>query len=105
MAASAIFESGIDDAVLDFMEFCNFIETARPFATQKGDLSTKGCFEVNKFLRHSKTDAKQTDRLHHYPSVSLWFAVAKEAGIIAEAPAKGGKIVYSTTDRYADFKK
>ena len=98
-------ENDVRNTVDDFIKFCNYIETEKPFATPKGDLSTKACYDVNKLLRYPQTDAKTTDRLYQYASVSLWFAVAKEAGLIACAEAKGGKSIYDTTAKYTDFKK
>jgi len=56
-------ENDVKDTVYDFMKFCDFIEREKPFATSKGDLSTKACYEVNKLLRYPQTDAKTTDRM------------------------------------------
>jgi hypothetical protein len=43
--------------------------------------------------------------MHQYPSVSLWFSIAKEAGFIAYAETRGSKNIYTTTSKYVDFKK
>ena len=40
-------KSDVKATVDDFKVFCDFVERARPFATQKGDLSTRACFDVN----------------------------------------------------------
>ena len=53
-------ESDVNNTVLDFMKFCDFIETEKPFATQKGDLGVKACYEVNKLLRYPDKNAKPT---------------------------------------------
>lgn len=98
-------ENDVRDTVYDFFKFCDFIDSEKPFATAKGDLSTKACYEVNKLLRYSQADAKTTDRMYQYTSVSLWFAIAKEAGFIACTEAKGGKSIYAVTNKYSDFKK
>lgn len=98
-------ENDVKDTVCDFMKFCAFIETEQPFATQKGDLSVKGCYQLNKLLHYPETNAKTTDRMDKYASISLWFAVALQAGFIARADVKGGKSVYNVTEKYADFKK
>lgn len=98
-------ENDIRDTVLDFITFCDFVETKKPFATQKGDLSTKACFEVNQLLRYPAKNAKHTDRIYQYASVSLWFLIAKEAGLIACGDKKNGKAIYNTTEIYLDFKK
>ncbi|MCL2814581.1 MAG: plasmid pRiA4b ORF-3 family protein [Oscillospiraceae bacterium] len=97
-------EKDVKDTVVDFMRFCDFIETAKPFATQKGDLSVKACYEVNKLLRYPEQNAKDTARMHQYATVALWFIIAKQAGFIACFDAKGGKSICGTTDKYADFK-
>ena len=98
-------EKDVKDAVADFIKFCDFIETEKPFATQKGDLGVKGCYEVNKLLRYSEKNAKATDRMYQYATVALWFSVAREAGFIVCSDAKGGKSIYVTADKYANFKK
>lgn len=98
-------ENDIKDAVLDFMKFCDFIETKRPFATQKGDLSVKACYDINQLLRYPVKNAKHTNRMYQYASVSLWFFIAKESGLIACNDENGGKTVYNTTETYLDFKK
>ena len=98
-------ESDMTGVVGDFIKFCEYVENTKPFATQKGDLSTKGYYEANRLLRHGRKDAKQTDRIYHYPSVALWFSVAKEAGLIAQFDAKGSKTIYDITEQYAVFKE
>ena len=92
-------EKDVKYTVLDFIKFCDFIEAAKPFATQKGDLGVKACFEINKLLRYSEKNAKNTDRMHQYATVALWFSIAKEAGFIACFDAKGGKSIYDTTNK------
>ena len=98
-------ESDMSLVVGDFIKFCEYVKDTKPFATQKGDLSTKGCYEANRLLRHARKDAKQTDRIYHYPSVALWFSVAKEVGLIAQFDAKGSKTIYDITEQYAVFKE
>ena len=98
-------ESGMTSVVSDFMKFCEHIKNTKPFATQNDDLSTKGCYEANQLLRHRRKEAKQTDRIYHYPSVALWFSVAKEAGLIAQFDAKGSKTIYDTTEQYSIFRE
>jgi len=98
-------EKDVQGTVLDFIKFCDFIEAEKPLATQKGDLGTKACYEINKLLRYTEKNAKTTDRMYRYASVALWFAVAKEAGFVALDDAKSSKSVYITTEKYADFKK
>ena len=98
-------ESDVKTTLQEFITFCDYIESEKPFATPKGDLATKGCYAVNQLLTKGKKDAKPTNRLQHYPSISLWFAIARESGIIEELDAKGSKTLYNVTDRYEDFKK
>lgn len=97
-------ETDVKDAVDDFICFCNFIEREKPLATAKGDLSTKACYRVNKLLRYSKSDVKTTERMHQYSSISLWFAIAKEVGLIVCESIKGGKSIYLASEKYSVFK-
>ncbi|MCL1883155.1 MAG: plasmid pRiA4b ORF-3 family protein [Defluviitaleaceae bacterium] len=98
-------EPDVKNTVQEFITFCEYIESEKPFATPKGDLATKGCYAINQLLTRGKKDAKPTNRLQHYPSISLWFAIARESGLIAELDAKGSKTFYNVTDKYEDFKK
>ncbi|MCL2399292.1 MAG: plasmid pRiA4b ORF-3 family protein [Defluviitaleaceae bacterium] len=97
-------ESDVKNTIQEFIILCDYIETEKPFSTQKGDLGTKACYAVNQLLVNGKKDSKSTDRLYHYPSVSLWFAIAREAGFIAEFDAKRSKTFYNVTDKYEYFK-
>ena len=97
-------EIDVQETVNDFIKFCDYVKAEKPNATTKGDLSTKGCFSINHILRNPRKDAKPTDRMYQYPAVSLWFSVAKESGIITTEDAKGGKVVFTTTDNYKMFK-
>jgi len=98
-------ESDVLGTVNDFVRFCDFIENKKPFATTKGVLSVKACYELNSLLRYPAQNAKTTDRMEKYPSINLWFAVALQAGFIVYSDAKGGKIAFDVTGKYADFKK
>jgi hypothetical protein len=98
-------ESDIKETVFEFIKFCEFIETKKPHATPKGDLSVKACYEINQILRYPEKNVKSTDRIHKYTSVSLWFAIARETGLIAYNEEKGGKTVFNTTEKYIDLKK
>ncbi|MDR2855286.1 MAG: plasmid pRiA4b ORF-3 family protein [Methanomicrobiales archaeon] len=98
-------ENDLGVSIYEFIKFCDFIEHEKPFATPKGALSTKACYEVNKLLQYPKAGAKKTDRMDQYPSVSLWFLIAKEAGLIAYTETKGSKSTYTTTSKYVDFKR
>jgi len=98
-------ENDVRDTVYDFLKFCDFIESEKPFATQKGDLSVKACYELNKLLHYPEANAKTTDRMDKYSSISLWFSVALEAGFIIRVDAKGSKSIYTVAEKYADFKK
>ena len=100
-----ISEKDVSATVSDFLVFCDFIEATKPSATAKGDLSTKGCYEVNKILSIKRENAKLTDRMHQYPEVSLWFSVAIETGVIAQSDVKGGKTIYDATEKYPLFKQ
>ena len=98
-------ESDVLATVNDFLVFCDFLEQTKPFATQKGDLSTKGCYEVNKLLNFKRENPKQIDRMHQYPEVALWFSVALEADLITRTDVKGSKTIFIATEKYQSFKQ
>jgi len=97
-------ESDVQATVSDFGTFCDYIERETPLATKKGDLSIKACFKCNQILRNQRKGAKDTDRMFQYPSVSLWFSIARESGLVVQEDIKGGKTVFVTTDSYSEFK-
>jgi hypothetical protein len=97
-------EADVKETVDDFIKFCDYIELENPLATAKGDLSSKACYEVNTLLLYRENDTKPSDRIFRYPSVFLWFSIAKESGLIVLESIKGGKSKYITTEKYEIFK-
>jgi hypothetical protein len=98
-------ENDILSTVRDVETMCEYIHTNKPLLTQKGDLSTKACFELNGLMTHPKADAKRTDRMGHYQTVSLYFSSASSCGLIEPCKAGGGKSAISTSEAYATFQK
>jgi len=98
-------ESDILLTVRDFETMCKCIDTNKPLLTQKGDLSTKACFELNDLMAHPKHGAKKTDRMDSYATVSLYFQIASASGLLEPCGAKGGKTAVTLSNAYEGFKR
>ena len=98
-------ENDILSTVRDFETMCEYIYAGRPLLTQKGDLSTKACFELNDLMAHPKHGAKKTDRMGSYATVCLYFQIASVSGLIEPCEAKGGKTAVALSEAYGGFKR
>jgi len=92
-------------AVRDFETMCEYIHANKPPLTQKGDLPTKACFELNGLMAHPKSGAKKTDRMGQYADVCLYYQIASASGLFQPCEAKGGKTVVTLSEAYEDFKR
>lgn len=98
-------ESDILSTVRDFETMCEYIQVSKPLLTQKGDLSTKACFELNSRMTYPRSDAKKTDRLGRYPTICLYFQTALASGLLEPYGTKGGKTAIAMSETYKGFKK
>lgn len=102
--AYIVVEKDVAVTIRDFIGFCEYIKNNNPTATQAGALSVKPCFEVNQLLSCPEEYVKPNSRMNKYGSVTLWFHVAKEAGLIDYSDRQKNKIVFDVTPKYNAFK-
>lgn len=98
-------ENDLLPTVRDFETMCDYIHTGRPLLTQKGDLSTKACFELNDLMTHPKRGAKKTDRMGQYATLCLYYQIASAASFLEPCAAKGGKTAVALSKAYDGFKQ
>ncbi|MDR1204024.1 MAG: hypothetical protein LBL26_00880 [Peptococcaceae bacterium] len=98
-------ESDILLTVRDFETICEYIDVNRPLLTQKEDLSTKACFELNERMAYPRSNAKRTDRMGRYATVRLYFQTAMSAGLLESYHMKAGKIAVALSENYEIFKQ
>ncbi|MCL2321210.1 MAG: plasmid pRiA4b ORF-3 family protein [Oscillospiraceae bacterium] len=98
-------ETDIRSTLKDFETLCSFIASNKPMLTASGNLGIKACFELNNLMTYSEANAKKTDHMNRYPSITLYFMTGMNCGFLESQPVGSQKKAVTVTEDYAAFQQ
>jgi len=100
-----ITEKDISTTVQDFDALCSYIMANKPTLTPSGALNTKACFDLNSIMTYTLPNTKKTAHMQTYQSISLYFTIAWESGLLFASPGSGQKFIVTVSDSYTAYQQ
>ena len=100
-----IMDRDISSTVRDFEMLCSYIVANKLPLTPGGALGKKACFDLNSGMAYPVPDAKITNQMYKYPSITLYLTIALATRLLEPGMCTGQKAALTATESYTAFQQ